>query len=174
MTDRNGVELIGIGLGLVQNVSKLVVHRLEVILVHHLKVIDAHGIDLEQRNLDTAFGKTDNLGTRGGIVGRRANQEDDAGTVGLEEFLTGYLVIYVEPQILAKHCQVNRVLVGGGNQVVVHVGADIRHLVQERQVVLVKVILLEELIKLIGVGRGIECLVHIREDGITQLVFTAR
>ena len=48
VTNRNRVELIGIGLGLVKDVSELVVHGLEVVLVHHVEVIDAHGIDLEQ------------------------------------------------------------------------------------------------------------------------------
>ena len=124
VTYRNGVELGGIGLGLVQNVSKLMVHGLEVVLIHHVEVVDLHRVDLEQRNLDTTLGKTDGLGTCSRVIGGRTHQKDDAGTILLEEVLTGNLVIYIEPQVLAEHSQVDGVLVGGGHQVIVHIGAD--------------------------------------------------
>ena len=95
-------------------------------------------------------------------------------TLNREELGAGHLVIHVEPQVLAEHCQVDGIVILGRHQVVVHVGADVRHLVQERQVILVKVVLLEELVEFVRIGVGIKRLVHIREDRGTQLVLATR
>ena len=76
--------------------------------------------------------------------------------------------------MLTQNCQVDGVLIGSRHQVVVHIGAHVRHLIEERQVVLFEIVLHKELIELISVRTGVERLVNIGENRFTQLVFTAR
>ena len=72
---------------------------------------------------------------------------DDARAVKLQEGLTGTLVIDIVPEILRKHSDFNALLIFARYEVLLHVGTNVLHLVQELQVVRLQEIHLEERIE---------------------------
>ena len=75
------------------------VHRLEDILVHLLHIIRLHRIDLQQRDLVSAFCVTEFLSSLGSIDHRRTDQLQHLRTIRRKELFTHYLIIYIIPEV---------------------------------------------------------------------------
>ena len=130
---RNLTERYGIGLGLMQDMRELVVHRVELVLVQIVDILvriahtlchTTHLVDLDQRNLHTSRCIAKDLGTRGRIALGRSDEVEDTGAIGLHEdgiaimVLLAVLVIYVIEQVLDEVGQKLRLLIVGRCQLI--------------------------------------------------------
>ena len=86
------------------------VHGVEVVAVEGVDVVNIHCVNIEQSDLDTTLGETNNGCSRLGIDSRRTHEHENAGTVHLNKLLAaGNFLIHVKPHVLCKYSKVNRI-----------------------------------------------------------------
>ena len=159
---RNLTERYGIGLGLMQDMRELVVHRVELVLVQIVDILvriahtlchTTHLVDLDQRNLHTSGSIAKDLGTRGRIALSRSDEVEDTGAIGLHEdgiailVLLAVLIIYVIEQVLDEVGQKLRLLIVGRCQLIRKIGSSIIELILDLGVIGNYEIVVEPLVK---------------------------
>ena len=150
-----------------KHVGELVVHCVEITVVEILDAVQVHRIKFVERNLDSALCQTEHLCVVGGVDCRRTDEVKNAGSVFLQEVLVwNNAVVHVKPVVLAKHCQINRVLILGWNQVVALVGHHVLHAVSQRAVVRHAEAVVAELVELISRRCRVKLTFAVVEDAV--------
>ncbi len=86
--------------------AELMVHCAEIEFVELINVVELDFVNLEERNLQATFGQTEDFSTGRGLIGGRADEVENARTVGFEEVNAAMLAIGVEPEIFGEQTDI--------------------------------------------------------------------
>ena len=130
--------------GLVEDVRELMMHCLEEIMIHVVHIRRIKIVYVVKVNLDTVAGITERLSTLRGVIVLGTTNVNDAGTIGLEELLSGKSLVDIIPKVLGEYSEVDTLVVVGRSKVLVHIRPLVLETVDELEVVGFEELLLAE------------------------------
>ena len=149
--------------------SEFVVDRLEIPLVQQVHIGRVHIVDGIERNLGSAFGRTQHdLAVV--VIGGTADQKNHLREVaGDEVAASGHLVVSLQAEVLDQLGHLNRLLVVRGSQIVDHVALHILITVAELDVIRLDIVFVKP-----RVQRRLRRLLRFDDTRAAQIVFGTR
>ena len=141
---------------LIENVGKLVMHRMEIILVHRSIILQSlicktvHHIESDYQS---TLCRTENHCSFTTVIGCRAYQVDYSRHIFLYEIGADTFCIGIKPKILSDDSQLCRLCRICRNKVVFHIAVDVFHFIFEVYIIRISIVSQQPFIEIITLYR---------------------